>query len=270
MKKLSKLLLVIIIATMILPIGLVYAEPDETPTEEAVEGEADTEEAVEEGEEGFTDTTNEATEEEIDEELKKIQEELDRQDKQDQERYTPEEGVEKPDQSQREKEIIKTPMDTPASVTGEKYKGSGTVVDFTTTGSKAFYTVKAPDHSVFYIVIDMDKTEDNVYFLSEINGEELSLTDVTTPTEKPRPTPKPVEEEKKESNSFLIILGVGSIGFLAYHIFYGRLKDFNPLNKKKKKEEKTDEEFERDPTNVHGEEDLKDEIINDLSEEDDK
>jgi L-fucose mutarotase/ribose pyranase (RbsD/FucU family) len=80
----------------------------------------------------------------------------------------------------RDKEILKMPIETPASVTGEKFNGSGTVVDFTTTGSKAFYTVQTTDHSVYYIIIDLDKTESNVYFLSEINGEELSLSEVAS------------------------------------------------------------------------------------------
>ena len=40
-----------------------------------------------------------------------------------------------------EQKEVEIDIDTPASVTGEVMNGTGTVVDFTTTGSKAFYTI---------------------------------------------------------------------------------------------------------------------------------
>lgn len=156
------------------------------------------------------------------------------------------------DESNREKEIIKKPINTPASVTGETYQGSGSVVDFTTTGAKAFYTVKGADNTIYYIVIDMDKTENNVYFLSEINGEELSLNEVTlksqVPEEKMLEEQKPSidETETKNKNSnifFYFILIVGSIGFLIYHMFFGKLKD-NPLfDRFKNRKDKNDNDL---------------------------
>lgn len=134
----------------------------------------------------------------------------------------PKNQLQKEDQSIREKEIVKVPIEAPASVTGEKYQGSGTVVDFTSTGSKAFYTIKARDNSVYYLIIDLDKTENNVYFLSEINGEELSLKEVTTdrkpqgiPTQMFQPN-KPNNNSSSNSTFYLIVL-MASVAFIAWY-----------------------------------------------------
>ncbi|HPI99269.1 MAG TPA: DUF4366 domain-containing protein [Enterococcus sp.] len=162
----------------------------------------------------------------------------------------------KEDPVNREKEILKMPIETPASVTGEKFNGSGTVVDFTTTGSKAFYTVQTTNHSVYYIIIDLDKTESNVYFLSEINGEELSLNDVASKegiTNKEPVTAtinkvQKVEETEKveqkaeaatttktssKGNWSLWILLIAAVFLFGYQFFFGKLKNLNPLIKKK-------------------------------------
>lgn len=132
--------------------------------------------------------------------------------------------IKKEDQSEYEKEIIQVPIEAPASVTGEKYQGSGTVIDFTSTGSKAFYTIQAKDKSVYYLIIDLDKTENNVYFLSEINGEELSLKEVTAEN---RPQgistqifPQQMTSQPNESKSgawFYIFVLMGSVGFVAWY-----------------------------------------------------
>lgn len=162
----------------------------------------------------------------------------------------------KEDPVNRDKEILKMPIETPASVTGEKFNGSGTVVDFTTTGSKAFYTVQTTDHSVYYIIIDLDKTESNVYFLSEINGEELSLSDVAskegimnkesataTDTNVQKVEKTEIIEQEAEAatttkipsknNWSLWILLIVAVILFGYQFFFGKLKNLNPLIKKK-------------------------------------
>ena len=267
MKKLSKLLLVLMLISVIVPTITVYAEPN-TPPAETEEVDPNTPPAETDPEATPEETDPEATPEEAEQPSMKV----------DEDNESPE-LYENPDQSKREKEVIKKPIETPASVTGEKYRGSGTVVDFTTTGSKAFYTVKAPDHSVFYIVIDMDKTEDNVYFMSEINGEELNLSDVapkpnTPTTEENKPTPPKAEqpEQKKDSNlTFWLILILGSIGFIGYHLFFGKLKNLNPLlNKGSSNKEDTDENDEYE-TDIYNEQEMPDDdeefIVNDLEED---
>ncbi len=52
--------------------------------------------------------------------------------------------------------------------------GTGTVVDNATDeDSKEFYTITAPDESVFYLVIDKQKTSENVYFLNAVTVDDL-------------------------------------------------------------------------------------------------
>src|SRR5699024_7181412 len=68
-----------------------------------------------------------------------------------------------------EEDVHEVEIETPSSVTGEKREGTGTVVDFSTTGSRAFYTIVDQDDNTFYLMIDMDKADNNVYFLSDVN-----------------------------------------------------------------------------------------------------
>lgn len=241
MKKLSKLFLIIMTLAFLIPTNQIYAEPDEADevNEEQVEEEkADDEEKVDE--------------EKTDEEEKAKEDEKVKVDEENDNPTLYEESEEDPDQSKREKEEVKKPIETPSSVTGEKYEGSGTVTDFSTTGGKAFYTVKSPDNSVFYIVIDLDKTENNVYFMSEINGEELSLNEVTSSgnnsiedddEEKPQPIKEEQENESGTGLTFWLIIIIGGLGFIAYHLFFGKLKNLNPLiNKEKADDDEEDEE----------------------------
>lgn len=180
------------------------------------------------------------------------------------------------DQSVEDKEIIKVPMETPSSVTGEKYNGSGTVVDFTTTASKAFYTVQTPDNSLYYIVIDLDKTENNVYFLSEVNGEELEMSQVNqSQTNQPapetdtetEPAPEAEPEIQSEQSQFestqgtnwtLWIIILGAAALFGYQFFYGKLKNLNPLLNKKKEKNKVNKD---DKDNKDGSLDSDDENI---------
>lgn len=160
-------------------------------------------------------------------------------------------------QSIEDKEIMKIPMETPSSVTGEKYNGSGTVVDFTTTASKAFYTVKTPDNSLYYIVIDLDKTENNVYFLTEVNGEELEMSQVNQ-SQTSQPEPEPAQETEPEiqseksqfestqgTNWTLWIIILGAVALFAYQFFYGKLKNLNPLSNKKKVKNKDNKDVKK-------------------------
>lgn len=224
MKKIKHIFLTLMLICLIVPPTSVFAEPEEAKPEEQKTEEAKPEEKKEE----------EAKPEEKEEENPKVDEENDSPD-------LP--SGENKDQSDRFKETIKKPMETPASVNGEIYNGSGTVVDFTTTGSKAFYTVKGADNSsIYYIVIDMDKTENNVYFLSEINGEELSLNEVTSqnsnqPEEAKPELPEENPKKKSNQNPTLFIVIIGAIALFGYQFFFGKLKNLNPLNKKKEEED---------------------------------
>ena len=91
--------------------------------------------------------------------------------------------------------------------------GTGTVVDNATDeDGKEFYTITTADESVFYLVIDKQKTSKNVYFLNTVTTDDLlplaeqgkEPPKEVTPEPEPKPT-EPVEEvpepepEKKDS-----------------------------------------------------------------------
>lgn len=102
--------------------------------------------------------------------------------------------------------------------------GTGTVVDNATDADgKEFYTITTADESVFYLVIDKQKTSENVYFLNTVTTDDLlplaeqgkEPPKEVTPEPEPKPT-EPVEEvpepepEKKDS-PLLSLLLIGAV-----------------------------------------------------------
>lgn len=84
--------------------------------------------------------------------------------------------------------------------------GTGTVVDNATDeDGKEFFTITTPSENVFYLVIDRQRTEQNVYFLNAVTEKDLlalaeadlepEATETVTETE---PTPEPVTEPEPE------------------------------------------------------------------------
>ena len=88
---------------------------------------------------------------------------------------------------------------------------------------KEFYTITTADESVFYLVIDKQKTSENVYFLNSVTTDDLlplaeqgkEPPKEVTPEPEPKPT-EPVEEvpepepEKKDS-PLLSLLLIGAV-----------------------------------------------------------
>ncbi len=88
---------------------------------------------------------------------------------------------------------------------------------------KEFYTITTADESVFYLVIDKQKTSENVYFLNTVTTDDLlplaeqgkEPPKEVTPEPEPKPT-EPVEEvpepepEKKDS-PLLSLLLIGAV-----------------------------------------------------------
>ncbi|AKA69050.1 MULTISPECIES: DUF4366 domain-containing protein [Clostridia] len=71
-----------------------------------------------------------------------------------------------------------TPEVTEAPATSETNPftpaGTGTVVNTATDeDSKQFYTITTPDENVFYLVIDLQREMDNVYFLNAVTEKDL-------------------------------------------------------------------------------------------------
>lgn len=110
--------------------------------------------------------------------------------------------------------------------------GQGTVVDNATDDEgKEFFTITTEDESVFYLIIDHQKSGNNVYFLNTVtvadlltlaekNGEDVSAVIAPTATEEPDPEPtvsddpEPEPEAKTGGNMgmLLIALAVVAVG----------------------------------------------------------
>ena len=78
-------------------------------------------------------------------------------------------------------------------------EGTGTVVDNATDeDGKEFYTIQTPDEHVFFLVIDKQRTSENVYFLDAVTEKDLlslaqSEKESETLEQEPEPTPAPPE-----------------------------------------------------------------------------
>lgn len=178
---------------------------------------------------------------------------------------------------QKEEVEEEVEIETPASVTGEKFQGTGTVTDFSTTGSKAFYTITDKDHNVFYLIVDLDKTENNVYFLSDIKKSEIDGTAAGENTDNAKPnipnqnqvgaeTTKPISEQPKEegnSNTFLlVVLLIATIGVVAYYFLVIKKKKNQKVKNENENEEMMEDDYyeddsfdHEDETNKHNKED---------------
>lgn len=150
---------------------------------------------------------------------------------------------------------------TPASVTGETMQGNGTVVDYTTSGSKAFYTIVDTEQNTFYLIIDMDKTQNNVYFLKDVNQSDLegvatSVNEGVAPTPPPNLTEPETEVEPEETNSGLgfglIVLLLAAIGVAAYYFLVMRKRHQNKDDNTEddEMEEYYDDDFEDEENEV--------------------
>ncbi|MGE7954778.1 CD1107 family mobile element protein [Lysinibacillus xylanilyticus] len=154
-------------------------------------------------------------------------------------------------------EVKEVEIDTPASVTGKKVEGTGTVTDFSTSGSKAFYTITDRDQNVFYLIVDLDKTDNNVYFLSDVNKSQLEGSREPTENVQVAPVVPPTEEKEqpKESGNGSFLLMVLLVAVIIVVVYYFRMT--------KKKKEQGNAADEDEMTEDYEEDDM-------LYEEDDK
>lgn len=120
----------------------------------------------------------------------------------------------------------------PSSVTGEKFEGTGTAVDFVQTDTKVFYTIYTADDKIYYLIIDNTKDSNNVYFLREINEDELNFGyQYEVINNSPYAEDEVVQVEKVEKKNLpdtktLIIFGlivVAAVGFLTISKFKNKL-----------------------------------------------
>lgn len=105
--------------------------------------------------------------------------------------------------------------------------GTGTVVDNATDADgKEFFTITTADEAVFYLVIDRQKSTENVYFLNavtvadllalaESSGAVIPVTPDPEPEPAPEPTPEPEPEPEAKGGGagmLLVVLAVVGIG----------------------------------------------------------
>lgn len=140
-------------------------------------------------------------------------------------------------------------------------QGTGTVTEVATDeDGKLFYTIETPAGNVFYLVIDMARTDgNNVYFLNSVTENDLlalaemngSTTGgesaIPTPDPEPEPTPEPspepeTEEEPEDKGG----VGMGSIIFivLAAAAVGGAGYYFKILKPRRQAAAQDDEEYE--------------------------
>lgn len=105
-------------------------------------------------------------------------------------------------------------------------EGTGTVVDNATDGDgKEFFTITTPSENVFYLVIDRQRTENNVYFLNAATEKDLlalaepepepEVTEPaieTEPSTEPEPEPEPEKTSGPPMGNILIIAAVLLLG----------------------------------------------------------
>ena len=84
-----------------------------------------------------------------------------------------------------------TPTTPPRPLTPD---GTGTVLDNAESGDgKEFYTITTANKNVFYLIIDRQRANDNVYFLNPVTEQDLlALADVSKVTGIPPDTDMPV------------------------------------------------------------------------------
>ncbi|PWJ50840.1 DUF4366 domain-containing protein [Faecalicatena contorta] len=97
--------------------------------------------------------------------------------------------------------------------------GTGTVVDNATDeDGKEFFTIMTPNENVFYLVIDRQREQENVYFLNAVTEkdllalaeqseepEEVAPTPPVTTEPTPEPIPEPTPEPEKGGNMGMMI-----------------------------------------------------------------
>lgn len=96
--------------------------------------------------------------------------------------------------------------------------GTGTVVDNATDeDGKEFFTITTPSENVFYLVIDRQRSGENVYFLNAVTEADLmALAEITQepPAPEPTPEPEPAPEPEKKGNpgALLLVLALALLG----------------------------------------------------------
>ena len=136
--------------------------------------------------------------------------------------------------------------------------GTGTVVDNATDEEgKEFFTIMTPSENVFYLVIDRQRSTENVYFLNAVTESDLLALAQPAPKPEPAPTPEqpdpepapevePPEQPEKKSNTgpLVIVLLLAGVGGGAAYYF----KVLRPKRQGQPEEDLDEAEYMEDDT----------------------
>lgn len=118
-------------------------------------------------------------------------------------------------------EVTETPAPEPVAAPNPfTPAGTGTVIDNATDeDGKEFYTIMTPSENVFYLIIDKQREQENVYFLNAVTEKDLlALAEKSEEVEEPaepatpatsvttEPTPEPASEPEKGGNGMMIVV----------------------------------------------------------------
>ena len=139
------------------------------------------------------------------------------------------------------------------------YDGTGTVIDDIENGSKHFYTIATDAGNVFYLIVDLDKENNNVYFLDTTKERDLlalaekaeeeegttvikeePVPQVETPAPEPEPEPEPQPEPKKSNTSLWLILALTAVAGVGVYVYYGIIKPKKDADEAEEFEENSD------------------------------
>ncbi len=139
------------------------------------------------------------------------------------------------------------------------YDGTGTVIDDIENGSKHFYTIATDAGNVFYLIVDLDKENNNVYFLDATKERDLlalaekaeeeegvavikeePVAQVAAPEPEPEPEPEPQPEPKKSNTSLWLILALTAVAGIGVYVYYGIIKPKKDADEAEEFEENSD------------------------------
>lgn len=129
----------------------------------------------------------------------------------------------------------------------ELEKGQGTVKEAIKSGNKEFYTIVTPTEKTYYLVVDYEKDNRNVYFLKAVDEvdlidlagvneviytpQETTTIETTTETTSQEDINSLIEEDKQttEQKSFNLLSIIALVLFilLMVYVVYSKIKDKN-------------------------------------------